>query len=124
MKTSNLISREDCQKIVHKYGAGNFELVSFEVKPLGDEPLGFLGEHWRILITIKTWKTKTVTLQFFMKSVPAGIAAHTNYIVNIGVFKKEALLYKELFVKFQANCTKLLSGKRQFAHCTGRSVVK
>lgn len=124
MKTSNLISREDCQKIVHKYGAGNFELVSFEVTPLGDEPLGFLGEHWRILITIKTWKLKTVTLQFFMKSVPAGIAAHTSYIVNIGVFKKEALLYKELFVKFQANAAAQIVPKCYLVNANSHIVLE
>ncbi|GLV34580.1 uncharacterized protein CBL_09061 [Carabus blaptoides fortunei] len=105
MKTCTLVSQEDCQKIVHKYDAGNFELVTFEVKPLGDEPMGFLGEHWRLNIAIRTANSKSVTLQFFMKSVPDGVAAHTRYIVNIGVFQKEALLYKQLFSKFQANAT-------------------
>lgn len=105
MDSYSVVSKEDCLKILNRFSKENLQLINYEVIPFGSEPLGFLGEHSKLQITAKTLNNKKVVLTFFMKTIPSDTEAHKSYVVSIGVFKKEALLYKNLLSKFH-NLTK------------------
>lgn len=103
MDTCFVVTKEDCAKVLDRFSRDKYQISNFKVVPFGSEPLGFLGEHSKLLISVKQDNKQHVILQFFMKTVPCSIEEHKEYILNTGVFKKEAMLYKALFNKFQFN---------------------
>lgn len=63
---ADLISLSECQVVVQNYfekadrqglnpstSATLFKVLNFEVKPYGDDVLGFLGEYFRLIVQIE-----------------------------------------------------------------------
>lgn len=124
MDSCSVVSKEDCLKILNRFSNENFQLINFEVIPFGTEPLGFLGEHSKLQLTVKTSNNKNAALTFFMKTIPSDTEAHRSYVVSIGVFQKEALLYKNLLSKLQNLATKNWSPKCYFVNSDSHLVLE
>lgn len=83
----------------------NFEVNCFNLKPISDDPAGFLGSHRYLVVevTVKNAAKQDAKqkLRFFTKSAPIEIASRMEYLEEFGVFKKEISVYRDVLPKFQ-----------------------
>ncbi|XP_049762398.1 uncharacterized protein LOC126088310 [Schistocerca cancellata] len=96
MAPSDLLSSEECQRVVESWLADDhFEIVDVQVRPLSDEVSGFLGSHLKVSINVRLGKEQKVKqLEFFAKSMPSGASSfHTDFINSIHCFEKETTFY-------------------------------
>lgn len=86
---SNLLTIEECHQVLWK-ATGNKEtqIESYEIRKLGGDIAGFLGEHLKLLI-----KSANSEYEFFVKSLPVFNEQKRRFIEKSGIFKKEADLY-------------------------------
>lgn len=84
----------------------NFQVTDFGTKQASETPLGFIGDHVRILVnTIINGEKKQ--LQYFGKKIPTKMELHRIYAENTRAFYKEIEMYKTLFDDME----KAVSGK-------------
>ena len=92
-------SEEELQQI------NNFEVDCFNLKPISDDPAGFLGSHRYLMVevTVKDQSNQDAKqkLRFFTKSAPMEIASRMEYLEEFGVFKKEISVYRDVLPKLQ-----------------------
>ncbi|XP_065158163.1 uncharacterized protein [Atheta coriaria] len=105
------VTLEDCKKIIQRYTKDDSTAVAFQVVTLSDTPAGYLGEHYRLCITYKTSQNRLQIANFFLKCVPTGNQNFTDYVLELGVFRKEANLYKHLLNDFQKHHTAQIAPK-------------
>lgn len=87
----------------------NFEyLISYKIIPYSDKVIGFLGDHYKLVIKYKSKQAEILQLEYFMKTLPQGITQFSEYVTEIGAFKKETLFYKHILPK-------LATSNRQFS---------
>lgn len=91
-------SRHDChQTVFNKIGNFEYEFVKFDLKSL-DEGSGFLGDHFKLEVTIKH-ENKNKIFDFFMKFLPKGTGPWD--ILALRGFKKEMFVYSEMIPQLQ-----------------------
>lgn len=92
---SSLLTREDCEKILHRSVDSPTQLLTYKIKKYHDDVAGFLGDHF--LLTIKYTTNNTTTQKtYFMKALPQDNLNQLHYVQESGVFKKEVILYQNL----------------------------
>lgn len=103
VNNENILSRKQVWNIVSKdVGSYNFEIKKYEVKGIGENPMGFLGEHRKLEVDVilKNKEELKKKLIFFVKKTPNGVASHREYLEKLGCFFKEIGLYKNIFSEF------------------------
>lgn len=105
---SNLITTEDCLEILRKHHpAVKKQLVSFEIAKLSEKAIGFLGDHYRLIIHYQDeGNSEMIKAKFFVKCLPQTNATATSYVAEMGVFQKEIILYRDLLPEMQQLVTK------------------
>jgi hypothetical protein len=97
MSENGLLSSQDCEWLLRKITKSfDANLASFTMRPLSDNPSGFLGDHFRL--NLKTSDGTEVNL--FVKTIPS-VQIHADYVDSIDVFKKEVELFQMLIPEFQ-----------------------
>ncbi|XP_077292153.1 uncharacterized protein LOC143915394 [Arctopsyche grandis] len=103
MGDSLLISEKECQILVEiVLGLPKKCLLTYNLTRMGDSPLGFLGDHFQLIINLNQdcEGNKQRVLSFFVKTTPS-IKTHSDYVENIGAFQKEINLFQELMPQLQ-----------------------
>ncbi|GLV55393.1 uncharacterized protein CBL_21015 [Carabus blaptoides fortunei] len=95
------ISKEECSKIIEKkFNNTNCEIVDYKLSRL-DEKCGFLGEHFRLTITVQTGSHEPIDVFCFAKFLPEN-PAQIEFAVLTGSFKKEVFAYETIFPKINS----------------------
>ncbi|XP_011162484.1 uncharacterized protein LOC105197694 [Solenopsis invicta] len=87
-----LLSFEEAKEVVKRALNNDADLIEYAIRPYSDGKLGFLGSHYRLDI-IATRKKETVTLPFFLKTIPYQVPDQADYVIMRGVFHKETKFY-------------------------------
>lgn len=97
-----ILSRKQVFSIVSKdLGGYNFEIKNYKIKPVGENPMGFLGEHKKLEVdVILKDKDEKEKLIFFVKKTPSDVPSHREYLEKMGCFFKEIGMYKYVFNGF------------------------
>ncbi|XP_049801368.1 uncharacterized protein LOC126236257 [Schistocerca nitens] len=102
MSSTSALSREECRKIVKRHlQRDDFELAWFAVAPLSTDMKGFMGDHLKLRTSVslgdkESRGTKTIELQFFVKSVPLDDAYRRSFAMASVAYQKEVLYYGDL----------------------------
>lgn len=85
----------------------NFKIVSYKLKPISEDPSGFLGCHQFLIVEVLTTCSATKAeniqqLRFFTKTAPVEIESRMQYLEGFGVFQKEIVVYRDLLPKLQS----------------------
>lgn len=89
-----LLSFKDVKRIVKRALNGDAELLEYTIRPYSDGKLGFLGSHYRLSAMVGARDSEqTVTLSFFLKSIPYEVPDQAEYVTRKGVFRQETNFY-------------------------------
>lgn len=106
---SSLDVKQICKKyLIEQNGSDLFDLpikvLEYELNASGDGPSGFLADHQILTVsverTLSDGSTKLDRLKFFLKSAPVA-KSRLDYIMEIGVFKKEVNVYSVVLPSLQ-----------------------
>ncbi|XP_055551103.1 uncharacterized protein LOC129733330 [Wyeomyia smithii] len=102
---NRLISLSDCTAVVRlEQGKlltaedDTIQILNYRLEKVPGQP-GFLGEYAHLIVTVKV-NGKSKELNYFVKCLPYTDPKQREIIQEIGVFKKEADSYRELFSAF------------------------
>ncbi|EFA02038.1 uncharacterized protein LOC663958 [Tribolium castaneum] len=96
--TLSLLTREDCEKILHRSVDSPGQLLTHKIRKFNDNVAGFLGEHYQL--TIKhTAKNNTTQSTYFVKALPLTNHNQLEYVQESGIFRKEVILYQNLLTE-------------------------
>ncbi|XP_044256112.1 uncharacterized protein LOC123006028 [Tribolium madens] len=95
--TLSLLSREDCEKILHR-SVDSGQLLSYKIRKFHDDVAGFLGEHYQLTLKYNT-KNTTNQSTYFIKALPLGNLNQLDYVQESGIFRKEVILYQNLLTE-------------------------
>jgi hypothetical protein len=62
--------------------------------------LGFLGEYFRIKLAFRDEEKER---HFFVKALPFSNLDHRKLVESLGMFKKETIIYRNIFSVFKSN---------------------
>ncbi|XP_053662132.1 uncharacterized protein LOC128711290 [Anopheles marshallii] len=91
---------------------GKFRLVSYQVRRLCEEPVGYLGDHYLLDVNLREKMVhyspeeeekyaEEEYISFFVKVIPEHVPKLADYIKEMGCFRKEILLYKHVIPRLQ-----------------------
>uniref|UniRef100_A0A182QXN7 CHK kinase-like domain-containing protein n=1 Tax=Anopheles farauti TaxID=69004 RepID=A0A182QXN7_9DIPT len=91
---------------------GKFRLVSYQVRRLSEEPVGYLGDHYLLDVNLREKMVHYTPeeeenyaeeeyISFFLKVIPENVPKLAEYIKEMGCFRKEILLYKHVIPRLQ-----------------------
>uniref|UniRef100_A0A182IW75 CHK domain-containing protein n=1 Tax=Anopheles atroparvus TaxID=41427 RepID=A0A182IW75_ANOAO len=113
------LSENDIETVVKSYIKdkrnrvnGKFRLVSYQVRRLSEEPVGYLGDHYILDVNLREKMVhyspeeeeeyaEEEYISFFLKVLPENVPKLADYIKEMGCFRKEILLYKHLIPRLQ-----------------------
>ncbi|KFB39698.1 hypothetical protein ZHAS_00007261 [Anopheles sinensis] len=113
------LSEDDIEAVVKSYIKdkrnrvnGKFRLVSYQVRRLSEEPVGYLGDHYILDVNLREKMVhyspeeeeeyaEEEYISFFLKVLPENVPKLADYIKEMGCFRKEILLYKHLIPRLQ-----------------------
>ncbi|KAL5281269.1 hypothetical protein ACFFRR_004965 [Megaselia abdita] len=98
---SSLLTRDECDGIFKQ--TFNEDLLDFSIEHFEEEFFGFLGEYYRLVCR----GTKGSKKEYFLKSIPIKDEGISERVKKIGVFQKEAALYRTLINDFDEYVDKL-----------------
>ncbi|XP_058815883.1 uncharacterized protein LOC131679227 [Topomyia yanbarensis] len=107
---NDLISIEECVEVIRNARTATnatFKVLNYQVNKIGGQ-LGYLGEYAYLVVTIEEEHGQTEDLKYFMKCLPFTDPKQRQIVEEVGMFKKEALTYRELFSKFNQDATKVM----------------
>ncbi|KAL7026862.1 hypothetical protein ACKWTF_005206 [Chironomus riparius] len=95
------LTENECLTIVKKViGPNSFNILNYSTKRFGDF-LGYLGEYYRLIITVRINSCEIQDLQFFVKSLPiVDFRNRRDMLIETGIFCKEMKIYESLLQKF------------------------
>lgn len=93
------VSREECYQILrNKLGTSDYQFMNFHIKKLDERP-GFLGDYFRLNITIN-FQNNWQVVHLFAKYLPTTL--ETSRAIAEESFKKELFFYQMLFPELKA----------------------
>lgn len=122
------LTEQDIEAVVKSYIKdkrnrvnGKFRLVSYQVRRLSEDPIGYLGDHYLLDVNLREKMVhyspeeeeqyaEEEYISFFLKVLPETVPKLADYIKEMGCFRKEILLYKHLIPRLQD----VMIGTRQF----------
>ncbi|XP_053692399.1 uncharacterized protein LOC128740855 [Sabethes cyaneus] len=106
----DVIVKRYLQEKRDKYNA-KFRVLSFEIRRLSEEPIGYLGDHYFLNVVLREKMVhyseeeeeyaEEEYLSFFMKILPEQVPKLADYVREMGCFKKEIQLYTYLIPRLQ-----------------------
>lgn len=92
------ISKRDLQTIWQTYFKSPSAVqVHGRVRPFAKDRVGYLGDHF--MLELESGESSELAVELFLKVLPSGIPALTDYLHSIGTARKEANMYRELLPK-------------------------
>ena len=79
----------------------NFTIDSAIVVPASEDTLGFLGEHYKAIFSIKI-SNEIKNFEYFVKKIPKKVPQHYEYARKTRAFFKEIQIYKTLFTDLKS----------------------
>ncbi|XP_050085136.1 uncharacterized protein LOC126570995 isoform X1 [Anopheles aquasalis] len=122
------LTEQDIEAVVKSYIKdkrnrvnGKFRLVSYQVRRLSEDPIGYLGDHYLLDVNLREKMVhyspeeeeqyaEEEYISFFLKVLPETVPKLADYIKEMGCFRKEILLYRHLIPRLQD----VMIGTRQF----------
>nr|XP_029720142.1 uncharacterized protein LOC109398299 isoform X4 [Aedes albopictus]XP_029720143.1 uncharacterized protein LOC109398299 isoform X4 [Aedes albopictus]XP_029720144.1 uncharacterized protein LOC109398299 isoform X4 [Aedes albopictus] len=105
-----LIVKRYLQEKRDKYNA-KFRVLSYHVKRLSEEPIGYLGDHYFLNVVLREKMVhysaeeeeyaEEEYLSFFLKILPEQVPKLADYVREMGCFRKEIQLYTHLIPRLQ-----------------------
>ncbi|XP_055641916.1 uncharacterized protein LOC129778822 isoform X3 [Toxorhynchites rutilus septentrionalis] len=105
-----LVVKRYLQEKRDKYNA-KFRVLSYHVKRLSEEPIGYLGDHYFLNVVLREKMVhyseeeeeyaEEEYLSFFMKVLPEQVPKLADYVREMGCFRKEIQLYTHLIPRLQ-----------------------
>ncbi|KAM7354261.1 uncharacterized protein ACRADG_005993 [Cochliomyia hominivorax] len=96
---------KDTQDQQEHENVNNFEVNYYKLKPISEDPSGFLGNHRYLFVEVSKKNPQqpdaVQNLRFFTKSAPMEIASRMEYMEEFGVFKKEIAVYRDVLPRLQ-----------------------
>ncbi|KFB39695.1 AGAP007948-PA-like protein [Anopheles sinensis] len=75
------------------------ETVNGRVRPFAKDRVGYLGDHF--MLALESSECSESAVELFLKILPSGIPALTDYLHSIGTARKESHMYRELLPKLE-----------------------
>lgn len=85
-----LLSLDDITEIAKRALNSDLDQIEYAIQPYAK--LGYLGSYYRVNVTV-TKKKEIHDLSFFLKTVPYEVPDQADYVIQKGVFEKEAMFY-------------------------------
>ncbi|XP_065075777.1 uncharacterized protein LOC135699440 [Ochlerotatus camptorhynchus] len=105
-----LVVKRYLQEKRDKYNA-KFRVLSYHVKRLSEEPIGYLGDHYFLNVVLREKMVhysaeeeeyaEEEYLSFFLKILPEQVPKLADYVREMGCFRKEIQLYTHLIPRLQ-----------------------
>ncbi|EAT41777.1 AAEL006600-PC [Aedes aegypti] len=112
------LTEEDVELIVKRYLQekrdrynAKFRVLSYHVKRLSEEPIGYLGDHYFLNVVLREKMVhysaeeeeyaEEEYLSFFLKILPEQVPKLADYVREMGCFRKEIQLYTHLIPRLQ-----------------------
>lgn len=98
------ITEKDCYRILEQHiGEENFRVINYRIVKASTNVMGFMGDHFRLkIIYQKDPSSKCDTEVFFLKTEPLFNITQAKYVEELGLFKKESMLYQNILNKLTA----------------------
>lgn len=97
-----ILTFNDCNKIIAKCTNNIQQCESYVIKKKSDEVLGFLGDHYVLIIdTFSKITGEKSQHNFFVKTMPELSLQQMEYVKSLNAFEKESRLYKTILPEFQ-----------------------
>lgn len=105
----DLISSDECSEVVRSSisQGGSFRVVDYGLDKV-DGKLGYIGEYAHLVVTVELENGKTLTIKYFLKCLPFTDPKQRQFVVELGLFTKEAICYRELFSKLKQKPEKVI----------------
>ncbi|XP_018353409.1 PREDICTED: uncharacterized protein LOC108755101 [Trachymyrmex septentrionalis] len=125
---NKLFSFEEVKEITKRSLSNDTNLIEYAIRPYSNGRLGYLSSHYRLDI-IAMRKKETITLSFFIKTVPYDLPDSADYIIKKGVFKQETTFYSVIMPlllegycgePWAAMCYKIKSDSIVFEELSGK----
>ncbi|XP_029165279.1 uncharacterized protein LOC114936288 [Nylanderia fulva] len=88
-----LFSFEEVKEVTNRALNDDATVVEYALQPYSEGKLGYLSSHYRLDVRASTKKEETVSLTFFLKTIPFEVPEQADYAAEKGVFEKEAKFY-------------------------------
>lgn len=95
------LTMEHCQDIISKYVLQPTTCFEYETLPYSDQTIGFLGDHYKLIVKCKNEKDEISQHEFFVKAMPSSSKKFKDYVKECGLFEKESSFYKHIVPKLQ-----------------------
>lgn len=98
-----MLTLNDCNEIIAKCTKNNLQKCeSYEIKKKSEDVLGFLGDHFNLIIKFYDQiNGEQLQYNFFVKTLPNLSKKQMEYVKNLHAFEKEAQLYKTILPEFR-----------------------
>jgi len=87
-----LLSFEEVKEVAKRALSNDADLLEYAIRPFSDGKLGYLGSHY-LFDVIATKKKETISVSFFLKTIPYEVPDQANYVIKKGVFEQETKFY-------------------------------
>uniref|UniRef100_A0A6V7J1J5 CHK kinase-like domain-containing protein n=1 Tax=Bracon brevicornis TaxID=1563983 RepID=A0A6V7J1J5_9HYME len=96
--SSEIITQQDTKLIAETICGPEATVLSFDLKPYSEDPLGLMSAHRRLRIQVrsKNKKDQTTEISCFVKALPLDCAPQLDYIKESTVFEKETAFYSKI----------------------------
>ncbi|XP_058121454.1 uncharacterized protein LOC131282853 [Anopheles ziemanni] len=92
------ISKRDLETIWQTYFRSHHAVqVHGRVRSFAKDRVGYLGDHF--MLVLESSECSESSVELFLKVLPSGIPALTDYLHSIGTARKESNMYRELLPK-------------------------
>ncbi|XP_065075712.1 uncharacterized protein LOC135699396 [Ochlerotatus camptorhynchus] len=109
IKLSDIISSDECIEVVRNSRVHDhtFRVVNYRLDKIEGEP-GYIGEYAHLEVTVELENGQTLITKYFLKCLPFTDLKQRQYVLDLGMFTKEAVCYRELLSTFEQNPEKVI----------------
>lgn len=90
---NKLLSLDEIKEIARNVLNSEVDSVEYNIRSYANGKLGYLGSHYRLTVIAAVRRKKTITLSFFLKTLPYETPEQFKYVKHGGFFKKETEFY-------------------------------
>ncbi|KAK0178505.1 hypothetical protein PV327_007391 [Microctonus hyperodae] len=94
----DIITINDVDLIANNSLGDDVKVLEYSIQPYAQGKIGFLSSHHRLKITVrrKHRNDSSITMEFFVKTIPYEVPSQAKYIEERGVFQQEAIFFNEI----------------------------
>lgn len=93
-RIEEVLTEKQIHQVVKKYVPEEiWELLDADIRPATEGLAGFLGDHMKATLRVKTG-TRTKTINLFIKRIPPGNKPKANFIDEHNFYRREMIMFQ------------------------------